>query len=241
MVNGLFEFYQRPDKLARSHGAFGCLLGLVMAPFSALCFLFYGVFVFCDQCLLGIANGCFGEGRLYCFDRNIEYNIYSPQPIECELQSLPRPVGPRHLKLRLALQLATTARDVFDDCQPKFPQGTWHFKVASAAIILAKLEESSGDTIFEMQLRSGEKESLMAFLQKEGTNDISFSRFCLFIGAAVSARLNGEVNPARHHRMSFVERYCDLEILEDDCNNNNSMKVGRRRTILETTMHNKRD
>jgi hypothetical protein len=206
MTKGPFEFFQRPDKLARSHGALGCLFGLFVAPLRAFWLLFYGIFVhFCDRCLLGIANGCCGEERLYCFDRSVKYNIYSPQPIEIELESLPRPVGPRHLKLSLALQLATTARSVFDDCDPKFPEGMWHFKVVSADCIFSKLDGKSGDKLFKVELRPVEKESLMGLLRREGTKDISFSRFCLFIGAVASARLNCEVNP--RCRISFADRY----------------------------------
>jgi hypothetical protein len=206
MAKSPSEFVRRPDKLARSHGAFGCLCGLIVAPVSALWMLFYGIFVhFFDRCLLGIANGCCGEERLYCFDRSVKYNIYSPQPIEIELESLPRPVGPRHLKLSLALQLATTARSVFDDCDPKFPEGMWHFKVVSADCIFSKLDGKSGDKLFKVELRPVEKESLMGLLRREGTKDISFSRFCLFIGAVASARLNCEVNP--RCRISFADRY----------------------------------
>lgn len=228
IVKSSFEFYQRPDKLARAHGAFGCLFGLVVAPFNALWLLVYGVLVhFLDRCLLGIANGCFGDERLYCFDRSVRYNIYSSQPVEAELKSLPRPVGSRRLKLRLALQLAMTARTVFDSCRPKYPEGHWHFKVVPAECIAAKLEGTTGDKTFKMELRPTERETLMVLLKKEGTKNISFSRFCLFIGVVTSARLNCETNP-RTRTLSFAERYCSEATLE----HSDPMKTGRRRTTF---------
>jgi hypothetical protein len=52
VFRGLFEIYIKSDKFARSHGAFGCIFGLVLAPFYVLYDLLRGLLVFLDRVLV---------------------------------------------------------------------------------------------------------------------------------------------------------------------------------------------
>lgn len=56
-----FQLYFKPDRFARSGGAFGCLFGIVVGALAVVWCTLYGTILFLDYGCLAITNGCFGK------------------------------------------------------------------------------------------------------------------------------------------------------------------------------------
>jgi len=194
-----FMLFLKPDKYARSNGALGCLVGLVVAPFFMIATLFYGVvIVFLDRVLVGFNNGWRGKRYLYMLDRTIRYRPFAPLSIVEELQDKNRPVGIRKKHLKEALDIAIAACGVFESAGAYFLEHNWHWQVAPADKLKQKLP---GMKI----LSRTELDSVSQLLDTEGQHPISFSRFCLFIGKATKARFH-----RRDSNMSLRPSFRDL-------------------------------
>lgn len=195
-----FLIYTKPDKMARTHGAIGCLVGLCVAPFYIVITILYGIFVvFVDRVMLGCLNQCQGKNRLYFLDTSIRYKVYRPCTIVQELREVPRPNVARAGKLIDALNIAKAARLVFDSAEPHFPQDHFHWQVAPANRICKNISRIK-------KLKDDELAQVSRLLHTEGINEISFSRLCFYIGESVKRRESeGRELPSK--RLSMYDLY----------------------------------
>lgn len=200
MLLSPWHLFTKPDKLARSHGAIGCLVGLVLAPFYALWTFLYGLcVVFWDKQIVGFMNGCQGKRVLYAIDPTVRYQVHSSMTVPEELQDYPRPMGPRKERLDKALDIAIQASEVFSRAPSYFCEEHWHWKVTSADQLKRQLDDFS-------LLNRQEQTIIFNLLEAEGKKEISFSRFCLLIGKATSKRLKQTKSSSRL-RPSFRDVY----------------------------------
>jgi hypothetical protein len=179
--------YTKPDKYARSHGALGCLAGLVASAFFMVAVVLHGIFVALpDRVLLGYYNGVLGKRSLYVFDRSVRYQVFSRLSIVEELQDYPRPVGKRKAKIDEAVDIAKAASTVFESAGADFWEEHWHWRVAAAD----RLKKSLLPGL--RMLTHTELNKVSRFLDMEGKHEISFSRFCFYIGKATQHRFERE-------------------------------------------------
>jgi hypothetical protein len=132
------QFYYKPDRYARSSGAFGCLYGLFVAIFYVALELLLGGVVAVDRIGIAFANGIFGKNYEYIIDTRRLAKVYDSPVIAAEKarylkHGIPRA---RRKELRGAMEVVANARRVFETCGPGFPKGHKHFLVVS----LPKLE-----------------------------------------------------------------------------------------------------
>jgi hypothetical protein len=193
IFRGLFEIYIKSDKFARSHGAFGCLFGLILVPFYILYDLLRGLVIFLDRILVGISNGCFGRDELFLIDPTVQARVYQTTANMNELLNYDPPSDSRREQLKYAVRLANNASHVFFLCKPKFPHGHWHWLEVERKDLKATMIRSGKDRLL---LKDEEYDILMNSLDTCSLENVSFSRFCLFLGWAVKKRLG------RLHRAS---------------------------------------
>lgn len=186
LFRGLFEAYLRPDKFARRHGALGCLFGLAVAPFFILYDLLRGFLIFLDRIFVGIGNGCCGKDHLFLIDPTVRAHVYqTPNDLD-ELLNYSSISESRRDQLRYAVRLANNASALFSACNPKFPDGQWHWLEADASK-LKEIVVRQGKN--RLVLKDDEYEILVDCLDKSTKEQISLSRFCLYLGLAVKTRL----------------------------------------------------
>lgn len=128
--------------------------------------------------------------------------MYKPCTIVQELRDVPRPSRERKIKLTQALSIAKAARRVFDSAHPSFPDDHFHWQVAPANLICKNLSKIK-------QLTDDQLTQVARMLHTEKTTEISFSRFCFYIGRAVEQR--GLWSPKD---MSMLDIYGSTELLE---------------------------
>ena len=124
------QFFYQPDEYARSHGAFGCLFGLVLAVFVAIYRLFSAVLILWDRMLTGIANGVFRKDVDYVMDPRSRAMVYKHSIVESETQAIMNQGIPkaRRDELNKALSVVIYARIVFERAKPHFQEHR-HFAV----------------------------------------------------------------------------------------------------------------
>lgn len=193
--------FTKPDKFARSHGAIGCVVGLIISPVYVLCTIFYGFFVvFWDRLAVGFMNGCRGKRVLYVTDRTVRYRVYAPCTIPEELQNYPRPAGSRKARIDEALEIAIKAAGIFHKAPSRYCEEHWHWKIARADQLRNSIGELS-------ELSRMERLALVELLDACGKDYISFSRFCLFIGQATRQRFKRTQSTSADSRPSFRDIY----------------------------------
>ena len=186
LFRGLFEAYLRPDKFARTHGALGCLFGLVVAPFYVLYDLLRGLLIFFDRIMVGIGNGCCGKDDLFLIDPMVQARVYqTPNDLD-ELLNYDSISESRRDQLKYAVRLANNASAMFSSCNPQFPQGQWHWLEAEVAQLKATVIRHGKS---RLSLKDDEYEILVDCLDTCTLERISLSRFCLFLGIAAKNRL----------------------------------------------------
>lgn len=186
VFRGLFEAYLRPDTFARTHGALGCLFGLVVAPFYILYDLLRGLLIFFDRIMVGIGNGCCGKDDLYLIDPMVQARVYQTPNDLNELLNYDSISESRRDQLKYAVRLANNASALFSTCNPQFPQGQWHWLEAEVAQLKATVIRQGKS---RLSLKDDEYEILVDCLDTCTLERISLSRFCLFLGVAVKSRL----------------------------------------------------
>ena len=87
-----------------------------------------------------------------------------------------------------ARQYAINARDMFDRCNPNFPKDHWHWREVEIEKLISHVETSN--TKFSKE----ELKTLVSRLEwaKTRMTNISFNRFCLYIGEAIRDRFKHE-------------------------------------------------
>ena len=170
--------FSKSYKYAKKLGWIGFLYGLFLAPFYAIWAFFFGLAVFIDRFLLGILNGCCGKHLLYVVDPTVRSKVYDPCSVSEELKDYPRPNGTRKEELKEAIAIAKEAATIFRRAPCYMPAKHWHWKVAKADKIHKNIHRFK-------KLTSEDRSVLKQLLEVDGENEISFSRFCLYIGTAL--------------------------------------------------------
>ena len=114
------------DRWARSHGAVGCLVGLALiGPLEAIFGVLHSILILFDRIATGIANGCCGHSWVYTCDplmKSHQNKDKSNAERQRELRREAAPSAARQEALLRALELAETARRVFDHAEPREEQ-----------------------------------------------------------------------------------------------------------------------
>jgi UDP:flavonoid glycosyltransferase YjiC (YdhE family) len=186
LFQSVFQIWIRPDKLARIHGAGGCICGLLLFPFYMVGYALKAIVIFVDRFATGIANGCCQKDMLFVFDPSVQARVYGSTSEIDDILQFERPSDKRVFDIERALQLAIAANGMFRDCDPCFPAGCWHFKVTQTDKLREHVKRVSGQS--HLGLSDSEYKTLLSRIGKYNKETISFSRFCLFIAEAVHAR-----------------------------------------------------
>jgi UDP:flavonoid glycosyltransferase YjiC (YdhE family) len=122
VVDAPRQFFFQPDELARSHGALGCLFGLIIAAFVAILRLLSGLLVLLDRFAVGFANGVLGKNLDYVFDPRSRTTVHDHGTIKSETEGLVRQGIPkaRQEELFKALDVVLHARICFEKAHPHF-------------------------------------------------------------------------------------------------------------------------
>jgi len=181
-----FQLYIRPDKCARSSGAFGCLFGLIISPFYFLWRLTLALLYSIDRILTGINNGYGKRKRLFVIrlSSRLKENILSDtEEMEVELKAFGADGFSRIRQLQVlkVLTRARTANDVFNKCFPHYPNDHFHYEVVNT-VDLKKQLTRIGDAFINKETAHG----IRAELENYGKEVISFSQFCLIIHSQIN-------------------------------------------------------
>ena len=157
IVNAVWQFFDKPDALARAQGACGCMFGLViMAPIYLCLGLLTSFLIFFDRLAVGFANGLFGENFDFLIDPSWKAKVHDTQVVNSEKDSFIATGIPkaRRAELHGAMKTVAKARLVFQKCKPFFPKNHYHFVVVS----LSKLIEILRSDFARQNLKLGERE-----------------------------------------------------------------------------------
>lgn len=189
-VKGACQWYLRPDKYARSHGFCGCICGALLIPIYTIVYLFNSLVVFIDRLGVAFANGCFGKQWLYFIDKSVQAKVYNCPFRKEKLSNMADRLGDeRKADIKTALTIAQAANRLWEECNPEFPDEHWHWREVPVKTLQLVVAEK-GRT--RLGLRDEEYEILLSrfekYSQQGKDQQMSFSRFCLFIGEAVNNR-----------------------------------------------------
>ena len=208
-IAAFYRLFKLPDRYARTHGAFGCLFGLLLAPFYFLFFLGRSMIIFIDRLGTGICNGCCNKRYTYLCDSGIAEleNIKVTKSFQDEMTALRASELSRSRKyeIRRALELAMNARIVFRKANPFFQSKCVNYRVVYTKDLIEaisshtsfqkkKLVDLSSLLVFSHKGKGtvdeedsdwggGEIEltKIREALEKYGEDTISFSKFCLVL------------------------------------------------------------
>jgi hypothetical protein len=182
---GLFQVYSKSDTFARSHGAFGCLFGLLVSPIFLVMIVLHGIIVLFDRILVGFFNAGAKDDKLFIIDPSVRAQVYQTTTQVDDLLRHEKPGEARQLNLRKALRIAGNAKQLFNDCKPEFPEGHWHWKEVKVDKLKEKVIQNGQS---RLSLKDHEHKTLLELLNACGLDCISFSRLCLFLGEALKIR-----------------------------------------------------
>lgn len=209
-----FQLYTKADRFARSHGAFGCLWGLVTSPFFIIKYILKGLIILFDSITVGICNGCFGTNKLSLVRPGTYFEVHSVADKNIELQMLAMRgmSNARKQELFRGLDMAVAARKVFDEANPKFPDH-WHYYVAEASdlkVLVPQLQDSY------LKLSDSECAALSQMLGQLGDEILSFSMFCVLIRRATLSRPNkyAKLRARKSRRPSLAEIFLTEDEVE---------------------------
>jgi hypothetical protein len=186
LFQSVLQLYVRPDKFARSHGAFGCLCGILLVPFYAVGYILKAFVIFVDRFGTGVANGCFRQDKLFVCDPSVQARVYSTSSEIDDILQFTRPVEKRVFDIARALQLALAGNELFKKCKPCFPPEHWHWQVVKVGELKDVVGTVAGQS--KLGLSDAEFATLNLRLDRCDLKDISFSRLCLYLAEAVQAR-----------------------------------------------------
>jgi hypothetical protein len=123
----------------------------------------------------------------------------------------------RKKELFRGLDMAVAARKMFDDADPTFPVGHWHYTVAKAKDLRALVPKDkdavpkSKDSY--LKLSDSERAVLIQLLEEKGDESLSFSMFCVLIREATKDRESDYVTlrASRNRRPSLAELFLSEE------------------------------
>jgi len=195
-LEGLLQICLRPDTMARSSGAIGCICGLLLSPIYTFLYLFRSLIVCIDRTVTSYANGCFGKKWAYFIDYRNHVHIPHDPLEENGVYYDETMDKTRRKNIKEALKFVKAALAVFNNARPTASEENWHFVEAETHALLLSVD---GKGKSKLDLSTEEHGTLVRRLtsykkDRDGTGDpcISFSRFCLYLGEAVHARFLGD-------------------------------------------------
>lgn len=217
--------YKKPDKYSRSHGAIGCLWGLVVSAFAIIRVIIQACIFTADRIVTGVHNQFSAETRLYSFDMTVPQRVYKHNSIEKELVTQPKMSKSRKTGLHFAMQIAFGARAVFNRSQPAFPRGHMNYKVVSTEQLLKSVEKYQKELFLEERELAQLLKRLTRGADVKGAT-MSFTQFCIVLRDVICERVCNQENQdeVRSNRMrrapSLAEKYLapmlQMIDLEDD-------------------------
>ena len=204
------QIFTKPDKYARSHGAFGCLWGLIWSPFFVIKNIFKAFLMLIDRLVVGTCNGCFHKRYLFVLDFRNHYRVHPTADVLPKVQSMAAEGMTKSRKKELfhGLDMAMAIRHVFMKAGPEFPSEHWNYAVVKAWAVkqwIPTLEDSY------LKLSSEETTLLVNELEELGEDTtLSFSRLCLMLRQITarreeeSLRLRLKLEPRRASRAPSV-------------------------------------
>jgi len=213
------QFYFKPDKFARSHGALGCLFGLILAPLTVVWMILHGLMFLVDRIFTGACNGWCGKAYPYFFDPSIRAKVYETPQLEAQMKVMLAHgwSAARRKDILLALDMAYSARKAFDSVRPKYPEGQWHYRVAIGKELANAVESNEQ---YLSSLTKDECGRLVQGIKKIGNETISFSMFCYFIRRVIRKRVknaSASIRADMVHNMrrpTFKEMYFAQDIAD---------------------------
>ena len=210
-----FQLFFKPDRYSRSHGAFGCLYGLLASPFYIVWFFLYAIIILVDRIIVGICNRCCKAHMLYFIDRTSYYRVNSVADCGPELQALASKGLSRTRKKELfrGLDYAIDARRVWKAAGPTFPEDSWHYRTVKSSDLkpfIHRLKNSS------LSLSDLEVSVLSQRLGDMGGTRLSFSRFCALLREDVIAKRPKDLRPSRGSRKDRQPSLAEIFLTEDE-------------------------
>lgn len=215
LIKSPFQIFFKPDRFARSHGAFGCLWGLIVSPFFIVWFIIYAVIVLIDRVIVGVANGIFGAHILTALDRSSYYTTHSVADMGPELQALAAKGLSKTRKWELfsGLDMAMAARRIWKEANPKFPKGSWHYRVANASDLMPLIPKLKKSAI---AFTDSEVRILQQRLEEMRNATLSFSRFCALIREDAIAKRPRSMRPSRESRRDRQVSLAEIFLTEGE-------------------------
>lgn len=191
LVVAILQVFARPDRLARTNGALGCLFGVVLFPLYMLLYLVKSLIVCVDRTGVAYANGCFGKKWLYFINPTIASGTRD-NGIEEEIKYDALMNSERRSKLLTGKKLAEDALVFFDECRQVEDRSIIINNACTKDVLMGI---KSSNKFSRLALSARELETLVTRLRKhqdrgpeDGGDSLSFSRFCMFLGEAVHPR-----------------------------------------------------
>lgn len=205
-----FEVFISSDKYARSHGACGCLFGLLFSPFQVIRTILLGLLNFFDRVGTGVANGVCGENWLFWIDRSEDVTVHS-NAVSDELETFEPPKTWRRTELDCALEIALELRRLFERASPHYPDEHWHYYVVDTKRMQYILRRHLAHLV---SLNETERECLRELLEKQdGETEMSFAKLCYITSVAIADRPKAYANWIKRASQgllkspSFAEQY----------------------------------
>jgi len=179
----LIQPFFRPDSWARSYGCVGCIAGALISPFYVLMEIFRAFVVLIDRMVTGICNGCCKKSYLYTLDSKRDEKIHEKGYTKAQVDELAARGFSKERQLRTlqAYEHAAIAKRIFNNAQPFYPEGQWHFKVADASKLMLAFEQGND----KLGLSNEELVALCASLREKGEGALSFSLTLLLLRKAI--------------------------------------------------------
>lgn len=181
------ELWFKPDKYARTYGAAGCLVGILLSPIFIVLAFFNGLLRLVDRVATGFYNTGHASGhRLYCFDPSIVAPVHELGTYRSEMQALAkRGICPEKKEEFLrALDMVIIAKDIFDESSPDFPKSHWHYRV----VPVKKLRETMKALGKSLKLSEPEFKAFLKSMEEAGDGTWSFSMFIHKLRQTISDR-----------------------------------------------------
>lgn len=146
LISAGLQFYKKPDRYARTSGAFGCLYGLFVAVFYVAIDVCLAFVVFVDRLAIAFTNGVFGKHYEYIIDPRRRAKVNDLPLISGEKERILKHGIPRarRRELRRAIDMVANARRIFERCCPSFPHDHQSFLVVSLPKLEATLTSAQG-------------------------------------------------------------------------------------------------
>lgn len=194
-IRSLMQFILVPDKFARSHGVFGCLVGILVCPFYVFFTVVDMFVVVIDRFGVTVANNIFHKRWLYFIDRTAEATVYARPS---ELSDTKKKVTLKCIQSTMdAQKIAFEAWGIFDECKPDFPKEHYHWREVEIETLAAKVNGKKGKQKLGLSHEESHILSQRLDWAKTKMESLSYNRLCLFIGEAVHGRFKDTAGTGR--------------------------------------------